>query len=102
MNEGDWKIVQDNGDVLIKVVSFPVPKVDASCGTQLVSESMWVKKIKGTDNNGIGVLDNTPFFCEEVCLGDIIRYSGGTDKQKPRYVKKIDETDVLWESSFGG
>lgn len=72
-----------DGSVFLKVIGFPVPEGSGAAG-----ESMWVKVIKGTDNEGIGELNNIPLLCTEVSLGDIIEYGGGTDDTKPHFVRR--------------
>lgn len=69
---GNWKIVMDNGDTLLKVVDFPG------------GESMWVRVIEGSDFAGIGCIDNEP-FCSNLQRGDRINYAGGTDERKPEF-----------------
>ena len=85
---GNWKITKDDATYL-KVINFGVPN---EC--ELGGESMWVKKVSGTDNDGVGVLNNIPAFCEEVSLGDFIKYAGGTDEIKPHYAGKVEESFV--------
>ena len=82
----NWKHVA-NGEEFIKVVGFPVPADSGNC----VGEGMWVKKVSGTDNDGTGTLANTPFICEEVSFGDLVKYAGGTDEIKTSFVEKIEE-----------
>jgi hypothetical protein len=60
----------------VKVVGFPG------------GESMWVKLITGTEDEGTGILDNDPICSDEVKCGDWIRYSGGTDDLRPQYAGK--------------
>lgn len=84
---GNWKIEED-GDVFIKVVNFPVPK-----GSPVAGESMWVKKTSGTDNFGQGTLENVPAFCEEVSFGDLVKYEGGTDEEKPRFAGSVEDNN---------
>ena len=82
---GNWKIVEGK-DIYIKVIGFPAHPDDDSFG----SESMWVRKVSGTDNNGTGVLSNDPIVCPLVQHGDLVRYSGGTDREKPRFVEVLE------------
>ena len=82
--EGNWKLVSPDGDVYLKVINFPVPE-----GSDVAGESMWVRRVSGDDLEGTGILDNKPFFCDEVGLGDLIRYRGGTHSTKPSYVEKV-------------
>lgn len=79
---GNYKLV-DGDKTWIKVIDFPVPE-----GSPVGGESMWVIVVEGTDNDGIGTLDNEPVFCTEVKHGDRIRYGGGTDDKKPKYMGK--------------
>ena len=65
----------------IKVVGFPG------------GESMWVKLITGTENEGTGILDNDPICSTEVECGDWIRFSGGTDALHPQYTGKCKVKD---------
>ena len=81
----NWKIEKD-GDTFIKVISFPVPD-----GSPVAGESMWVKKVAGTNNDGTGTLDNNPAFCDEVAFGDVIRYGGGSDSKKPIFIERLEE-----------
>lgn len=81
---GNYKMV-DGDTVYLKVIEFPVPE-DSPVG----GESMWVRVVSGSDNDGVGILDNDPAFCEEVSLGDAVRYEGGTDESKPRYAGRAD------------
>ena len=81
----NWKI-EEGGDTFIKVISFPVPD-----GSPVAEESMWVKKVTGTDNDGTGALDNNPAFCDEAVFGDVIRYGGGSDSKKPIFIEKAEE-----------
>jgi len=86
---GNWKIV-DGDAVFLKVIDFPVPE-DSGLG----GESMWVRQLTGTDLEGTGELNNEPYFCTEVRLGDVIKYGGGTDETKPRYVKKVNDAQLV-------
>ena len=81
----NYKRVTVDGDTLVKVVGFPVP--DCS---PVGSEAMWVKIVKGGENDGEGVLYNNPVFCVEARFGDLIKFSGGTDLLKPSFEKTIE------------
>ena len=85
---GNYKKVYEDGAVVLKVVSFPVPE-----NPRVVGESMWVRVIEGNDNEGIGSLCNEPFLCEEVNFGDIVKYKGGTNEKRPHYAGKCEEDD---------
>jgi uncharacterized protein YegJ (DUF2314 family) len=82
---GDYKIEGDDGEIFLKVIEFPVPE-EAGVG----GESMWVRFIRGTENAGVGELNNNPAFCIEVSLGDHIEYAGGNSETKPHYVRRLD------------
>ncbi|MEE9366262.1 MAG: DUF2314 domain-containing protein [Dehalococcoidales bacterium] len=77
--ENNYKIETEDGTWL-KIINFPVPE-----NAPVAGESMWVKVVEGNEYEGVGVLDNAPVFCEEVELGDMVRYHNGTDKTKPEY-----------------
>ena len=80
----NWKIEIESEGTWLKVTGFPVPE-----GAPVSGESMWGKQVGGTDNDGVGVLDNEPAFCTEVKLGDLVRYGGGSDEIKPSFVEKV-------------
>jgi hypothetical protein len=69
---GDWKIILDTGETLLKVVGFPG------------GESMWVRVISGSDYSGIGYIENEP-FCSTLQRGHKVRYGGGTKERKPEF-----------------
>ena len=73
----NWKIVDEEG-VILKVVDFPSEHKD------LAGESMWVRVVEGDDYDGYGHLDNHPMLSDLKC-GDLVRYGGGTDDEKPHY-----------------
>jgi len=50
---------------------------------------MWVKVAEGGDYAGKGTLCNEPSFCDDVKLGDLIEYGGGTEDGKPQYKGKV-------------
>ena len=77
-----WR-VEHEGNVYIKVIGFPCPQ-----GGDM-TESMWVRKISGTDDDGTGELTNDPVVCTAVKRGDIIRFSGGTERLKPRFTPLV-------------
>ena len=83
---GDHKMVSPDRKTFIKVIDFPVPEDCPYAG-----ESMWVVTTEGTDNDGIGRLDNIPAFCTEVSAGDFIEYGGGTEHKKPQFIRRVDE-----------
>ena len=78
----NWKIIEDDGTVLVKVIGFPAPDGDVA------GESMWVERTSGTDNDGTGTLRNSPMF-SDLCFGDLIRYGNGTDAEKPEYLETV-------------
>jgi len=79
----NWKI-EEGGDTFIKVINFPVPG-----GSPVAGESMWVKKVSGTDDDGTGILNNYPSFCDAVSFGDLIRYEGGTTEIKAAFAEVV-------------
>ena len=86
---GDHKMVSPDSRVFVKVIDFPVPE-----DVPVAGESMWVIKTRGTDNDGVGILNNIPAYCTEVSEGDLVEYAGGTDYKKPQFVRRvIDERD---------
>jgi hypothetical protein len=66
-------------------VRFPTPD-----GSPYGAESMWVRIIRGDENAGIGTIDNDPQFFDLADFGDIIEYSGGTDKLKPEFESVVE------------
>jgi hypothetical protein len=80
--QSDWKIIEDDGTVLVKVIGFPAPD------GEVAGESMWVQVVSGTDNDGTGTLRNGPVF-SDLCFGDLIRYGNGTDTVKPEYLETV-------------
>jgi hypothetical protein len=75
--ETNWKVVNDDG-TLLKIISFPCDYGEFG------GESMWVRVIEGTDNDGIGYVCNDPAF-SSLRYGDVIAYAGGTDDTKAHY-----------------
>jgi len=71
---GDWKIITESGETLLKVVGFPG------------GESMWVRVVEGSDFEGIGILENEP-ICSNLRLGERIRYDNGDEDRKPEFVR---------------
>jgi hypothetical protein len=69
--------VNDDG-TLLKIISFPCDYGEFG------GESMWVRVIEGTDNDGIGYVCNDPAF-SSLRYGDVIAYAGGTDDTKAHY-----------------
>jgi hypothetical protein len=66
----------------VKVIGFPG------------NESMWVRPdANSTENEGTGTLDNDP-FCSDLKHGEVIKYGGGTDIMKPRYISVVPKRDV--------
>jgi hypothetical protein len=83
------KMTHPTEGMFIKVTSFPVPD---PCVVE--GESMWVKLVEGDENKGTGILSNEPAFCEVAKNGDLIEFSGGTDDQKPSFVKVVSAVDT--------
>ena len=73
----NWKCTDEEG-TLLKIISFPCDYGDFG------GESMWVRVIEGTDNDGIGFVCNDPAF-SSLRYGDVIAYAGGTDDTKAHY-----------------
>ena len=73
----NWKHEDEDG-ILLKIISFPCDYGDFG------GESMWVRVIEGTDNDGIGYVCNDPAF-SSLRYGDVIAYAGGTDDTKAHY-----------------
>ena len=73
----DWKHEDEKG-ILLKIINFPCTYGDFG------GESMWVRVIEGTDNDGIGYVCNDPAF-SSLRYGDVIAYAGGTDDTKAHY-----------------
>lgn len=78
----NWKIIEEDGTVLVKVIGFPAPD------GEVAGESMWVEIINGTDNDGTGTLRNSPVF-SGLCFGDLIRFGHGNDTEKPKYLETV-------------
>jgi len=60
----NWKHEDEDG-ILLKIISFPCDYGDFG------GESMWVRVIEGTDNDGIGYVCNDPAF-SSLRYGDVI------------------------------
>ena len=75
--QSNWKHEDEDG-ILLKIIEFPCDYGDFG------GESMWVRVIEGTDNNGIGFICNDPAF-SSLRYGDVIAYAGGTDDTKAHY-----------------
>ena len=76
-----------NGDVFVKVISFPVTD-DSGFG----GESMWVLLDEGNEFEGVGVLDNDPIHSEIEC-GSRIKFTGGNTHFKPHFVEVVAGTE---------
>ena len=74
---GNYKIVDPDGQVYLKVVGFP---------SEVGTESMWVALVSGDENNGVGRLDNEPVGIAGLKLGDLVSFGNGTDTAKPEYL----------------
>ncbi len=66
-------------------VRFPTPE-DSPVG----GESMWVEVIRGDENEGFGILKNQPEFFELADYGDMVQFSGGTDRLKPEFESVVE------------
>lgn len=73
----NWKATDEKG-TLLKIIGFPCDY------DEYAGESMWVRVIEGTDNDGIGYICNIPAF-SSLRYGDVIAYAGGTDDTKAHY-----------------
>ena len=73
-----------NGDVFVKVITFPVTD-DSGFG----GESMWVILEEGNEFDGIGILDNDPVH-SEIKSGSRIKFAGGTPDYKPHFVAVVE------------
>ena len=73
---------------LIKVVGFP--SEDIMYG----GESMWVELGIGDENDGWGILRNTPPL-SDLEHSDFIEYGGGTLVHKPHYLGKAPLLDIF-------
>jgi len=82
---GNYKMIDPDGRVFVKVVGFP-----SAVGT----ESMWVILVSGDENNGVGKLDNEPFGESGLGLGDVIRFGNGSDDAKPEFLEAI---AIAWD-----
>tara|TARA_B100000029_G_C17441397_1_gene911587 strand:- start:463 stop:801 length:339 start_codon:yes stop_codon:yes gene_type:complete len=84
---GSWPsgVVEDsNGDVFVKVISFPVTDSSGFAG-----ESMWVILQEGDEFNGIGILDNDPIH-SDIKIGSRIKFEGGNTHYKPSFVEVVE------------
>ena len=73
----NWKCEDEDG-ILLKIIEFPCDYGEFG------GESMWVRVIEGTDNDGVGYVCNDPAF-SSLRYGDVIAYAGGTDDTKAHY-----------------
>ena len=76
----NWKCTDEQG-TLLKIISFPCDYGDFG------GESMWVRVIDGTDNDGVGYVCNDPAF-SSLRYGDVIVYGEGDDDTKARYITR--------------
>lgn len=83
-NENNWRIVEKDGSVLLKVVDFPAEFVG------MAGESVWVERVSGDDYQGTGTLRNDPIG-SDLKYGDLIFYAGGTEETKPSYQGRADD-----------
>ena len=74
----DWKIIEKDGSVLLKVIDFPAYR------SGMAGESMWIERVCGDDFNGTGTLRNNPVG-SDLKYGDLIFYADGTTETKPSY-----------------
>tara|TARA_R100000808_G_scaffold23991_2_gene54182 strand:+ start:5428 stop:5721 length:294 start_codon:yes stop_codon:yes gene_type:complete len=73
-----------NGDIFVKVITFPVRE-----GSPVVGESMWVILQEGDEFNGTGILDNDPIH-SDIKIGSLIRFAGGNSHYKPHFVEVVE------------
>ena len=83
---GNWPsgvVETSNGDIFVKVITFPVTD-----GSGYAGESMWVKLTEGNEFDGVGILDNEPAHSDIKC-GSLIRFAGGNTHYKPRFIEVV-------------
>ena len=73
-----------NGDVFVKVISFPVTD-----DSEYAGESMWVVLEEGNEFEGIGILDNDPIH-SDIKIGSRIKFTGGNTHYKPHFVAVVE------------
>ena len=56
----------------------------------LRTEWMWVRLTIGDENDGAGVLMNTPSYFSQAIAGEVVRYVGGTATQTPRWLPDVE------------
>ena len=56
----------------------------------LRTEWMWVRLTIGDENDGAGVLMNTPSYFSQAIAGEVVRYGGGTATQTPRWLPDVE------------
>ena len=79
---GNWKIINDDGSMLVKVIGFP------SEDPEIGGESMWVQVKDGSENSGCGYLRNMP-TSSRLKMGDLVRFDGGTYDIKPHFIEAL-------------
>lgn len=80
---GSGVVEFSNGDVFVKVITFPITD-----DSGLAGESMWVLLEEGDEFNGIGILDNDPIH-SDIKIGSRIKFEGGNTHYKPSFVEVV-------------
>jgi hypothetical protein len=83
------------GELMVKVVNFPLAEVQLYRGTRVGQESMWVQVIEGDIHKGIGVVMNTPHFDNcAATLGDLISYTDeGQPSKRPHFDAVVEQAE---------
>jgi hypothetical protein len=77
-----------NGEVFVKVITFPVTDDSGFSG-----ESMWVILEKGNEFEGVGILDNDPIH-SDIKVGSRIKFTGGNTHYKPHFVAVVQNMEA--------
>ena len=85
---GSGVVEFSNGEVFVKVITFPVTD-DSGLG----GESMWVILEEGNEFEGIGILDNDPIH-SEIKVGSRIKFTGGNTHYKPHFVAVVQNMEA--------
>tara|TARA_R110000824_G_scaffold82382_3_gene206478 strand:- start:1940 stop:2374 length:435 start_codon:yes stop_codon:yes gene_type:complete len=88
-------IMQDAGRTFIKVVDFPGEFPGET-------ESMWVLRIEGDNDSGVGIVSNNPVACSLVDIGDPVAYARGNARRKPSFVAEGRRVEFAGESHLVG
>jgi hypothetical protein len=83
-----------NGDVFVKVISFPVTD-----DSEYAGESMWVLLEEGNEFEGIGILDNDPIH-SDIKIGSRIEFTGGNTHYKPHFVAVVEAESFAAEGEL--